>query len=140
LIFETMNIKIIAILSLVAFFCSSCGKFRDAKSDKKLAVPVTLDDLQSILNYQNTFDKSAEELEIPSGDFDLTDEDLDMLSCETTWDLYLWQDGPHVSRCEGDMGWEKAYKQVYNANAVMEGVMKYLKSNPPNTQANNILG
>jgi len=133
------NICLIAAIVIVLF--SGCKKFLDEKSDRKLAVPQNLDDLQALLNSENLIslvDPSAGE--ISSDDFYLTDDDYNGLSQDRERRLYLWQKDHLFANASSPNDWQKLYSLVYTANTVIENIAKIEKNAQNGVQYDNILG
>ncbi|WP_426330105.1 RagB/SusD family nutrient uptake outer membrane protein [Pedobacter sp. R-06] len=133
------NICVIAILVVLSLI--GCKKFLDEKSDKKLAVPENLDDLQALLNSENLVslvDPSAGE--ISSDDFYLTDADFNSLSQDRERRLYLWQKDHLFANSSSPNDWQNLYSLVYLANTVIENIAKIEKTGQNATRYNNILG
>lgn len=119
---KSKNITEVIILSLLPFFIG-CSSFLDVKSDESLAVPASAEDYLALLNTQvNRY--GPPEGEVMAGDTYILDEDYAALFCETDKDLYSWKDTYFEQKCDGDGGWIQAYKNIYTANAVIEGVEK----------------
>lgn len=133
------NTYVIAVL--IVLLLAGCKKFLDEKSDKKLAVPENLDDLQALLNSENLVslvDPSAGE--ISSDDFYITDIDFNSLSQDREKRIYLWQKDQLFANASAPNDWQKLYSLVYLANTVIENIGKIEKTAQNAGRYNNILG
>ncbi len=120
----------LSVISAVALIATGCSKYLDAKSDKQLEEPSSLQDLQAIIDYYsrvNNFDAGAG---VNAADeYYLSDADYNSLKEEAYRNLYSWQnDNVFVL---GQNNWSYTYDNVYRANTVVEGL-----TNIPRTQDN----
>lgn len=112
-----------------------CKKFLDDKPRKNLAVPVTLQDYQALMdNYLTINSTDPPCSEIVSGDIYLTDADLTS-RIESERRQYLWQKGNLYELPAAE--WINTFKPIYTANAVIEGIAK---NGENNADWNNLLG
>ncbi|MBB5441256.1 tetratricopeptide (TPR) repeat protein [Pedobacter sp. AK017] len=116
------NYKYLLLLSLAVF--SSCGKeFLEAKPDKALLVPTTLSDMQALLNNTaNIFNKSPYLTVLASDDFYTSTAGWQGLSVIPEKNAYIWAKDVYESKSIGD--WNNAYKQIFYANVVLDGLLK----------------
>jgi hypothetical protein len=142
-----MNTKIkigITILLLVFLFAGSngCKKYLAKKSDESLAIPVTLADLQSLLdNFGNVNGSSAAAaVEISADDYYVTEADWQAFYYDEDRRKYIWaKDGLFLT---GDLGndWEYFYSSIYYSNTVLER-LENIGQTPENMEEyNNIKG
>lgn len=133
--------KIILLLLGCAFLCqsTSCKKYLDVKSDKKLVVPHTLSDLQGLLDdnfYMNTMGTPSFG-EASADDYFLTTDVYNSL-----WDAaqqcYIWQLEDYNYGSAGD--WATAYKVIYNANSCLDQISTITKTNQNETEWDNVKG
>ncbi|MBE5320026.1 RagB/SusD family nutrient uptake outer membrane protein [Pedobacter sp. MR2016-19] len=125
-------------LSLMAF---GCKKFLDEKSDAKLAVPQSLEDLQAILNNEssiNGVDPSAQE--VCSDDYYVLDADLNSLFLEQERRLYTWQKTNLFANTGVANEWQGLYSLVYAANTVLENLEKIGRTPEKVREFDNIKG
>lgn len=115
-------IQLIWINVIVASLFTGCGKLLNEPSDKSLAIPSSLEDLQalmdrpdkSITGYTPAGEESAD-------DFYLVDADYQGLS--TTWDQrrYTWAaDDIFANVSSGANPWNGGYFSIYASNAVLD--------------------
>ncbi|SHH03338.1 RagB/SusD family nutrient uptake outer membrane protein [Pedobacter caeni] len=101
---------------------SGCKKFLEAKPDKKLAVPVTIKDFQSLMDNAAIFLPEPHEGEFSSDDHYLTNEHWESLYSEEERRIHIWEKDflfqPNVNN------WDNAYKVIYYCNSVLEGLNK----------------
>ncbi|UOE47851.1 RagB/SusD family nutrient uptake outer membrane protein [Mucilaginibacter sp. SMC90] len=114
------------VLSLM-FILNSCKKqdtFLSAKTNAALAVPLTLDDYQSLLQNQGVFNIKDPGLgEIATDDFYVTTPVWSSLATTQEikgyiWDKVVYDAGANIS------DWSNPYKQVYYANTVINALPK----------------
>lgn len=109
--------KILTKLCLVlGLFSSSCQKFLEVKSDKKLVVPQTLNDIQGLLDDTATMNirTMASYAETASDDYFLTPAAIAPLAIYAN--AYVWE--PMEYRFQND--WSTGYLAIYNANLALE--------------------
>ena len=114
---------VLLILSII--FCItliSCKKYLEKKSNQKLVVPETIQDLQSLLDYYfrvNRFDPSIHEAS--SDDYYLTTSNFNSLK-ETDRNSYVWEDKNVFNAGHNDWGY--SYDNIYRANLVIDNIDK----------------
>lgn len=114
------QLLIIAVV-LLGQVLAGCNKYLEEKPDKKLVVPSTLTDMQSILDaYSPNSFVDPGEGEVSSDDYYLTDAALAALSQEGHRRLYTWQKG-NVFEARSN-SWYYGYTSIYSANAVLAGL------------------
>ncbi|HMK25592.1 MAG TPA: RagB/SusD family nutrient uptake outer membrane protein [Chitinophagaceae bacterium] len=108
--------NIFVVLSVLVL-TNSCKKFLEEIPDKKLAIPSTLGDLQSILdNFATMNNQSPVVLEIMSDNqFVRNDQMFNAVTDETTKDLYKWQ------RNESN-NWSNLYDVIFTANTILDNL------------------
>lgn len=124
--------KFITIALLTILVITGCKKFLDEKSDKKLAIPKSLTDLQSLFNnfnYINILDPTSGE--ISAGDFYLDDNIFNSLRSETDRRLYTWETDHLFETGDKVNEWMSLYSLIYTANTVLEQLDK-IDRNPTN--------
>jgi hypothetical protein len=112
--------KIIPLILLVLLFVS-CGRgFLDAKPDKALVIPQTLDDLQALLDDVNQQINQTPGLpEIASDDYVAPDGALSALN-EHVRKTYLWEKFQPLNNSD----WHTMYNQILRVNVVLETLQK----------------
>lgn len=117
---RSINIPIIALCFFLGFLLS-CKKYLDAKPDKSLVVPTTVQDLQGILDNWRYMNVECSELsEIASDNYYLTDNSYLGLPNDYSRDAYIWTPGMFVGVPTVD--WTYEYNVVYNANIVLDNI------------------
>ncbi len=109
------------ILAFLLLSMSSCEKFLNEKSDQKLLIPSTLDDVQSILdNYSVMNSGFCSAGEVSADDFYLTEADYNALSSDYEKRMYIWdKDNLFPPGTDGN-DWSNCYKAIYASNSVLE--------------------
>lgn len=113
-----INFKILMML-FVGTVLMGCSDFLDEKSDKKLAVPTTLQDLEALLGYTDhmNFPYGANLGEIASDNLFIPDDAWGTITQEGDRALYIWQFIP----IRGSY-WAVSYQRILNANVVLENI------------------
>lgn len=120
------------------FVLSGCKQYLDVKPDKKLVVPTTLNDAQSILNHHlfNTIYPFAGEA--ASDDFFLKTEDWMAATTVAERNAYIWSDDVFNEYARND--WSLTYEKIYYANLVIDGITEgTIDGSFPNVK-NDIMG
>jgi len=118
---KEMLLKIIFLVMVI----SGCKKILDTKPDKSLVVPTSLKDFQVILDNVGVMNLShaGGAGEVCADNYYLTDDNYNSLSINTTKNLYVWE--KNVFNDYIDLSdWYLAYRTVYYANVVLEGLSK----------------
>lgn len=112
------TIKYLLIL-LVGIVLTGCSDFLDGKSDKTLAVPTTIQDLEALLNYsaQMNIGYSAILGEVATDNLMLKDDVWSSITREEDRAIHIWQFIPL-----NPSYWAVPYQRVLNANIVLENV------------------
>lgn len=121
------NLNYVFSILLVLFF-QSCGKtWLEAKPDKSLVVPKSINDFQALLdNTTQVFNiNQASGLgEIGAGDFYITFPIWKELNSKGEKSAYTWAPTEEFYDEKGNADWSSAYQRVLNANVVLEGIEK----------------
>ena len=131
--------KYILCFLLAAVLATSCNKYLDDKSNSKLVIPQTLDDLQAIMDrtvVTNSSDPSA--LAVSSNEYYLTDNDFSALSSDYDKHMYQWDSTNLFQPGSGD--WYNAYQLVYVANTVISDAAKMKPDASGVTNWNDVTG
>lgn len=116
--FNISNLLTVLFALIVTLF-SSCKKYLDEKSDQKLVIPESVQDLQAILDEYsrvNRFDPSIHE--ISSDDYYLSYSNWARMN-EMQRRLYIWEkDNLYPKGTNND--WAYSYDNVYRANVVLQ--------------------
>ena len=114
---------------------SSCQKYLDAKPDKSLEVPTTLQDFQAIMDEQflNLYYPYAGD--VASDDYFLGYSDWQRSEQDPARNSYVW-DGKAAT----DRDWLLNYASVTSCNIVLEGVDQVPATGAAISQKNNIKG
>ncbi|QNK64828.1 RagB/SusD family nutrient uptake outer membrane protein [Pedobacter sp. PAMC26386] len=121
-------VTILVIGCLICF--SGCKKFLDEKTNKKLAVPNTISDLQALMDNPSKINSSSPcSGEISTDDYYLTDAKWASIAEIEQRRMYNWEKDNLFARASND--WSKVYMVIYYSNTVLEGL-----STIPRTPAN----
>lgn len=110
------KISRITIFSLLSLFSmASCKKFLDAKPDKKLVLPSTLQDAQALLDNYSLFNEGYPSVAAQSDDdFYLTDIYFNTLNIRNQ-NYHVW-----AKEATNDADWSRLYQNILNANVALE--------------------
>jgi len=137
---KSMN-RLFALLLLFStvLLNQSCKKYLDAKSDKALVVPSSLQDLQAIIDYYsrvNDYDAGAGVLS--ADDYYLTTTDYNSLRDETYRNIYTWNKD-HLFQT-GINDWSYTYDNIYRANLVLDNMSAMTRTTANATDWDNLKG
>ncbi len=127
-----MKIKYYYLLLVLPLFVSCKKDFLEAKPDKKLVVPSTLQDLQALLDNTNIMNAWMPYLgEIGGDDYYLQDDSWETLSYPPEKNGYIW--AKEIYQGNASYDWEYMYRIVFYANNVLEGLEKIKNTDDPAT-------
>lgn len=125
---------VICIALMVAF--GSCKKYLDAKPDKVLVIPHTINDFQAILDFSSRMNEGTSYGEASADNYYLSDEDYYALTDEVkktyTWENFSYSNYPN--------DWARVYDVIYPANLVLEGIGKITPTLETQLAWNNVKG
>ncbi|MEN5232483.1 RagB/SusD family nutrient uptake outer membrane protein [Sphingobacterium faecium] len=119
-----MKKKFTIIILLTLFtMISSCDKYLEEKSDKRLATPTTIADLKALLFHNNMFLSFSSAAQLSSDDLVISDKDFNGLSYDSDKRLYSWKPD-YVSKAVGSVGnnWQKCYAPIFVCNSVLQSL------------------
>jgi hypothetical protein len=102
-----------------AFFVTSCKKFLDAKTDKKLVVPSTIQDAQAILDNYSTLNTYYYPLGAQSDDDYFLSDTYYNSTDENSRNYYVWYKDAVINNA-----WNYMYQVIVNANVALETLAK----------------
>lgn len=129
-------VSIILISIFLTFLFISCKKFLDAKPNKSLVVPNTLEDLQAILDYSSRMNLAPSYAEASSDNYYLTSDIYNSISDDIR-NAYIWE---NYSYDNYPNDWARVYDIIYPANLVLESIEKIIPGSQMQMQWNNIKG
>lgn len=135
------NLKHVICLSLSLLFLAGCDQFLDVKPDKAMVVPRSLEDLEGLLDDDvlRNMNTGPGIPVLSSDDLFITDQGFISFS-NLERNVYTWQEDvfagePIISE------WAIPYRQVLNANLVLENIEKVEPKSPQEqTKKNTIKG
>ncbi|MEZ7528460.1 RagB/SusD family nutrient uptake outer membrane protein [Cloacibacterium normanense] len=112
------------LLALVVF--TGCNRFLEEKSDSNLAVPMTLEDNQALLDrLTDVLSNFASSGMASSDEMYLSDADFNAMEYQEDKRLFTWQND-NVSTNQGvGNDWAYAYSGIYISNAVLNNLETY---------------
>ena len=130
--------KLLAVFITICFLSSliSCKKYLDAKPDKSLVIPSTLNDLQAILDYTSRMNEGPSYGEASADNYYLDDADYNTLQDESK-KAYTWENYSYSNYIND---WSQTYDVIYPANVVLEGIEKIIPTPQTLNAWNNIKG
>lgn len=119
-----MNLKGYIVLILIVLV-SACKKdFLEAKSDKKLVIPTTLQDFQALLDNTDLMNTNMPNLgEIGTDDYYLKYETWNIISEPYEKNAYVWAKDVYQGSISF-IDWTNRYQAVFYTNNVLEGLEK----------------
>jgi len=122
----------------------SCGKnWLDAKPDKLVVVPESLQDFQALLdNSDQLFNiyQASGLGEIGAGDFYILYSSWQSLYSSQERSAYLWEETSKFYNGEFSSDWQNAYKRILNTNIILYGVEKIKPAADQLNDWNNVKG
>lgn len=135
---KLLRSKVNICITLLIFFNIGCKKYLDLKPDKKLAVPSTIADLQSILDNSSFMNIYSWGIGESSADnYYLSVEDWESMSDEMDRNTYVWSDEV-VGKFTND--WSTIYKSVYFSNIVLDNIDKVALAGHDISEKYNVKG
>ena len=137
----TFRFRCIKLVGLGTCLCvilslGSCKKYLDAKPDKALVIPTTLNDLQAILDFSSRMNEGTSYSEASADNYYLNNDDYNTLNDDVkkvyTWENFSYSDYPN--------DWARVYDVIYPANIVLEGIEKITPTAQTQVSWNNIKG
>jgi hypothetical protein len=132
------------VINAIYFFTSillltSCKKYLDAKPDKKLSTPSSIEDLQAILDFSSLMNQSVANLgEVSADNYFLKDADLNSLGAPER-DAYFWSNDIYTPGNFPNV-WSNTYDPVYNSNVVLENITKIERTDQNKLAWDNVKG
>lgn len=122
----------IFLIIVSSFIVTSCSDdFLDVKPNKKLVVPSTMDDLQSIIDYYNVNNANFPGMgELSSDDYYILDTRWNALSSPYMKNGYIW--AKEIWEGAKSIDWNNRYQQIFYANYVLEGLDRLDRTEDPN--------
>lgn len=115
---------------LVLFIVTGCQEFLDAKPEKSLIIPNTLNDFQALLDAEPRFMNSITKMGFLASDEIVLSDALVGLVMLDDRSAYLWE-GDFYEPDAAGTDWSVGYQRIFYANVVIEGVRDY---KPVNSQ------
>lgn len=131
--FNKVKYIIWVLFPIYCLFFSSCKKYLDAKPDKTIAVPTTIQDFQAMLDNSNFNTEYPVAGDIASDDYFLKASDLSSFD-EPEQLTYVW-----AANASNDMDWNYNYGNVESCNVILDGLKK-LSTAPANSEQAEIQG
>jgi len=114
-------VKCIAILGLLLIM--SCKRdWLDAKPNKSLVVPETLEDYQALLDNTTIMNYKQPGLNIISDDNSYLTSIAFQAITKQERSAYIWDDTENFYDGKSSSDWEEAYKRILYANVVLDGI------------------
>jgi starch-binding outer membrane protein, SusD/RagB family len=116
-----------------------CKKYLEAKPDKALAVPKSLQDLQALLDYYTRVNNADPTAPVQSvDDFYLSETDYNTLTNDSYKQLYTW--GSKYLFTDWPNDWSYQYDKVNIANIVLDNIGQIARTDNNSQQWNDIKG
>ncbi|MES2274978.1 MAG: RagB/SusD family nutrient uptake outer membrane protein [Bacteroidota bacterium] len=128
------------LLAMIAINCSCKKDFLDAKPNSTIVNPTTLADYQKLLDNSTSLNRTGALPQMSSDEYFIVSQtDFDALDQLTYKGAYLWSKdlfGGEINIPD----WNAAYKAVFYANSVLDGIEKITANSGNQTDYNNIQG
>lgn len=112
--FRTLSIAVCCICM------GSCQKYLDAKQNKRLATPSSIEDLQALLDYNSFMNVAGSEAsEIAADNYYIPDVLYSSLPSDLYKDAYLWKGNIFTP---GTQDWSNLYNTAYYGNVVLDNI------------------
>jgi hypothetical protein len=141
-----MNTKIksaisILFLSLLLVAMNGCKKFLSQKSDKKLFIPSSLAEFQSLLdNYSTMNTNYCSDGEVSADNYYLTEADYDALYYDYDKRMYVWtKDHLFAPGTDGN-DWSNCYKAIYTTNSILDALTEIKRTPINESEWDNLKG
>lgn len=129
-------------IGLYIIFClalTGCDKFLEEKPDQKLVVPTTLADFQALMDNHSVMNNSLPiSGEISADNYYLTDAGWNGLRKEEHRNIYIWNKDRLFE--VGGSEYFYAFRTIYYANSVLEGLEKIERNEYNRREYDNIKG
>lgn len=140
-----MRLRNIASLLFLLLFIQACGKqWLEAKPDKSLVVPKTIQDFQALLDNSTllfNINQASGLGEVSAGDFYITYNSWQSAALSTQEkSAYTWARTVDFYKGEKSNEWIEAYKRILSANVVLEGIQKINPTSAEQQDWNNVKG
>jgi tetratricopeptide (TPR) repeat protein len=129
------NLLIAVLSAFIIFSMISCKKYLDAKPDKSLVIPSTLNDLQAILDNSSRMNEGPSYGIASSDNYYLNDADYNTLTDEVK-KAYTWSNFSYNYPND----WATIYNVIYPANIALEGIEKITPTAETQLSWNTIKG
>lgn len=136
----TQKMKNILYFIAIAAILSSCQEFLDAKPNKSIVVPGSLQDMQAILDNSIIQNNTPTLALLASDDFYTNDEGFNSFELEWMRKGHTWQQDAFIGE-ESVTDWQWPYQQIFYTNIVFEQADNFVPANQNESQKlNEILG
>jgi len=137
----TFRFRCIKLVGLGTCLCvilslGSCKKYLDAKPDKALVIPTTLNDLQAILDFSSRMNEGTSYSEASADNYYLNNDDYNTLNDDVK-KAYSWENFSYINYPND---WARVYDVIYPANVVLEGIEKITPTAQTQVSWSNIKG
>ncbi len=111
--------------SLFIITINGCKKaeFLDEKPSTNLLVPTTLTDFQALLDNTNVMSFTGGLAQLASDDYIVSDANYQSVALATQRNSYIWAKDIYAGEV-AIRDWNDLYKQVFYANAILDGLVK----------------
>ncbi len=130
---------LLSVLLFAGLLFAGCQKWLDAKSNKQLVVPSSVQDIQALLDYYvrvNNFEPSLSEE--CADNYYLNDADYSALTSEEYRGTYSW--APSLTVISYPNTWSYLYDNVYRANTVLDNLVKVERNDKNAADWDNVKG
>jgi hypothetical protein len=124
---------------LLLLILTGCKKYLDQKSDQKLVIASSLQDLQMLLDNWSVINQNdGSAAEVSADDYYITTSDYNQIS-QYLRNVYTWQKESLFSPGNNNE-WAKQYLNIYWSNIVLDNIDKITTSEEEQVEKDNIKG
>lgn len=129
---------LLASIVLLLTGATGCKKYLEAKPDKQLAVPGTLEDLQALLDFSPVVSNDPGCTEVSADNYYLNTASYHALTLDGDRRMYTWEKDEIFQTTVND--WSDLYKRIYYMNTVLETLGGIVRTNANATNYDNVKG
>jgi len=136
---HTRNAKVLVAICLVVLVLPACKKYLDASPDKQLTTPNTMQDLRSLLDYNDLMNGNYSCYgAIASDDYYIPYTSYNSLSDVVAKNNYVWG---LISETTGEYSdWLLNYKRIFQVNVVLDNFKRVKNNGATPDEMNSIRG
>lgn len=124
--------------ALTLLLNAGCKKYLSSKSDKSLAIPSNLVDLQALMDDYSRINYGVGAGLTCADEYYLTESQFEGLYVDEDRRMYIWEDEDVIN--SKDNGWVRSYDNIYRANTALEVISKINRDPVNKEEWDNVKG